>query len=183
MLSENSPLPVFTDLSDEYHMSLYKESINYNNSKLIEFKGDENTLNFLPAVIPQGINITAYEINPKNNIIEPYQTVNFKFNKQGKYKYDIAFKMNCVEDPTVISRIVILQLMNENNVVYNSGKMESFADLYTTSREIKLTGVVEHDEGDISKIGIIGFISNPYPSGKLLDFNIIDIDISIKKEL
>ena len=185
-MEEQLPLPTFQPdtVNDTFQMTLYRSSINTADSPIITLLGDTSfTPRFLPKTFT-GNNgqITKYVIKVKNNISQSHDTTDFKFNEAGRYQYQIGLDVNCVNDadPNVISRMIIVQLMDENNNVYNGGEFELFKDFFPTSKEITLAGVVEHSAGDISKIGFIGFISNILNT-KNLQFHVINLNIRITR--
>lgn len=179
MKNEKLPDPINLNslIRDSVTLSLYRESINPVESKLItlpsvEFTGTpSSTYTFLPETIPQGIHKTEYIIKNYLNIIELSPTL-FKFNLDGEYNYDISFVMNS----DVIGKIII-QVIDENDTILDDGKFEIFRDSSTVSKTIRLINNIKHKKGDVSRIRFTGFKNGGGP----INISISQIYIKIIK--
>lgn len=147
---ENLPIQKFdkNTINDTAILTLYREHIDIDNSKIITATGNDNTYVFLPKIIPQGVNLTKYVFKSKNNYIENVDTTDFKINKQATCYYDISVNAGC----SIENGLIVLQLVDENDNIYNNGDMEIFYDIFTTSKIYKLTGIVNHNINDICKL-------------------------------
>lgn len=176
MKSEILPLPIENNnnILDSAHMSLYRESTNTAQSKLITVVVNANTptYEYLPVDIPQGTHLTEYIINNNYNYINIDKAI-FNINKCGNYKYDIDIKATANT-----FGVFIMQLVDNNDNVYDNGKFETFGDIYTTGRNYKLTGVIYHKKGDLSKLRISGFISGSPTTSITIQISQIDIFIN-----
>lgn len=154
------PLSLLNSISDSVSLGFYRENTNSANSlnivqitdAIITLPVLSNLYKFLPKIIPQGIapnNLSEYQITTNKNIIENIDTTDFKINEPGVYNYSLT--INAFSDT---AGIIFMNLVNVNDVIYNGGKFETFADLFTTSRQFTLTGKIEHAKGDIAKIRI-----------------------------
>jgi hypothetical protein len=147
------PIPVSTDAlsKDIAYFKLYKAGGLSNNIVLTS----DVTINpilyaFLPETLIQGVNLSEYIFKSKLNNISQSDTVNFKINKSGNFKYDIniyAFSN--------VNGIISMDLINEFNVGYSS-KLLTVDNISPSTRVISLMGVLDHAANDIVKIRIGG---------------------------
>jgi hypothetical protein len=153
-INENLPNPISQkkDISDVFYFSLFRESVDPVESKLISLPVSGSTYAFLPPIIPQGIYSTEYIIKPSNNIIQSINTTDYLITDKIMCKYDISINAN-----SDINGVIILQLVDGSDNVYDDGKLEMFGDIYTTSKTYKLTGVIYHDKNDIVKLRVGGY--------------------------
>lgn len=172
--SENNPLPLllFNNLTDILQFKVYRAGSNSNNIVINTNVGTPSKIyGFLPQSIPQGVNPTTYVINTKNNFVQNVNTVDFKINIAGTYKYTL--NMEAYSD---VNGVFGIDLVNGNNTEYNSNII-SIKNITTSNTIFNLQNIINHNKDDVIKIRFGGVKFG----GGDITINISKLDLIIEK--
>lgn len=160
-------------IKDKINFRLFRSDLG---TPVITITSPGNIFTFLPKTLIQGPGsaISKYIIESDKNIIESYDTTDFKINMDGIYSYFINIAAS-VDN----SGFFVIQLVDADNNVYNNTTMETFGDILTNSKPFYLHGIIQHKKNDVVKIRFQTFSTPNITDVKILTISQINCIVEL----